>query len=346
MPTVTINSVTQNRAERTPGEVAVSQGVRQNGAGGVIPAGSLLDKLGGVVAAVAGGGGASAAVVLPPPSVHPHKKVGIQGNYSQKEVDIKKAVTFWKDKVAAAMDLAGWSKSADQVRHCSQVITHWSCHNCGHEWDSPDRCWHRLCPECAPIRAERLFEAHKVLVGQPNLKHLVLTLKNVPHLHWSSVTTIRRYFTRLRHRKLFRSAWRGGIYTIEFTYTGDKGWHIHIHALIDGRYIPKAVISKHWLEITGDSQVTWITRGKNSRQVLKYILKPTLELLNDPVELDSFLTVVQGRHLVAGFGRWSRVTERSLQGELRCPECGSTNIKLCGRRVAGTPFVPRSPPGE
>jgi len=244
------------------------------------------------------------------------------------------------------MDKAGWSKSADQVRHCSQVITHWSCHSCGHEWDSPDRCWHRLCPECAPIRAERLFEAHKKLTGQPNLKHLVLTLKNVPHLHWSSITTVRRYFTRLRHRKLFRNAWRGGIYTIEFTYSQAAGWHIHIHALIDGRYIPKAVISKHWLEITGDSQVTWITRSKNSRQVLKYILKPTLELLNDPVELDSFLTVIQGRHLVAGFGRWSRVTEKSLQGELRCPECGSTNIKLCGRRVAGTPFVSRSPPGE
>ncbi|GAH92655.1 unnamed protein product, partial [marine sediment metagenome] len=54
--TVTINSVTQNGAERTAGALAVSQGVRQNGAGGVIPAGSLLDKLGGVVAAAAGGG--------------------------------------------------------------------------------------------------------------------------------------------------------------------------------------------------------------------------------------------------------------------------------------------------
>ncbi|MBA7584401.1 hypothetical protein ES708_26354 [subsurface metagenome] len=168
----------------------------------------------------------------------------------------------------------------------------------------------------------------------------------MPHLHWSSVTTIRRYFTRLRHRKLFRLAWRGGIYTIEFTYSLATGWHIHIHALIDGRYIPKAVISKHWLEITGDSEVTWISRSKNSRQVLKYILKPTLELLNDPVELDSFLTVTEGRHLVAGFGKWSRVTEKSLLGVMRCPECGSTNIKLCGRRVAGTPFVSRSPPGE
>ncbi|MBA7582049.1 hypothetical protein ES708_23969 [subsurface metagenome] len=320
-----------------------------------------------------------------PPSVHPHKKVGIQGNYSQKEVDIKKAVALWRDKVADAMDLAGWEQQAHKVRYCSQVVTHWECHNCGTEWDSPDRCWHRLCPECAPIRAVRLFEAHKVLVGQPNLKHLVLTIKNVPHLHWSSVTTIRRYFTRLRHRKLFRLAWRGGIYTIEFTYSLATGWHIHIHALIDGRYIPKAEISKHWLEITGDSEVVWIEavttcgdtsvkcrwraktarqnsedksvwacnfRGNcehqinGSKQVLKYILKPTLELLNDPEELDSFLTVIQGRHLVAGFGKWSRVTEKSLLGVMRCPECGSTNIKLCGRRVAGTPFVSRSPPGE
>jgi len=248
--------------------------------------------------------------------------------------------------VADAMDNAGWSELADRVRHCSEVVTHWSCHNCGHEWDSPDRCWHRLCPECAPIRAVRLFGAHKQLAGCPNLKHLVLTLKNVPGLTWSSVDQVRRYFTRLRHRQLFKAAWRGGVYGIEFTWTGDKGWHIHIHALIDGAYIPQAVISRHWLEITGDSQVVWITRSKNSRQALKYILKPSLELLEDPIALDNFLTVVAGKHLVAGFGRWYRVTEKRLLGESCCPECGSTNIKLCGRRVAGSPYVPRSPPGD
>ncbi|GAI61212.1 unnamed protein product, partial [marine sediment metagenome] len=102
----------------------------------------------------------------------------------------------------------------------------------------------------------------------PSLKHLVLTLKNVPGLTWSSVDQVRQYFTRLRHRQLFKAAWRGGVYGIEFTWTGDKGWHIHIHALIDGDYIPQAVISRHWFEITGDSQVVWITRSKNSRQAL------------------------------------------------------------------------------
>lgn len=253
---------------------------------------------------------------------------------------------YTTELVADAIDKAGWIEVADRVRHCSEVVTHWTCHNCDHEWDSPDRCWHRLCPECAPIRAARLFEAHKRLAGCPNLKHLVLTLKNVPGLTWSSVDQVRRYFTRLRHRKLFRAAWRGGVYGIEFTWTGDKGWHIHIHALIDGAYIPQAVISRHWLDITGDSQVVWINRSKNSRQALKYILKPTLELLEDPVALDNFLTAVAGRHLVAGWGKWYRVTEKQLEGEFCCPECGSTNIKRCGRRVAGTPYVPRSPPGD
>lgn len=248
--------------------------------------------------------------------------------------------------VADAVDTAGWSELSDRIRHCSQVVTHWNCHNCGHEWDSPDRCWHRLCPECAPIRAVRLFEAHKRLTGVKHLKHLVLTIKNVPGLTWRSVPEVRRSFTRLRHRRLFKTAWRGGIYTIEFTYTGDKGWHIHIHALIDGAYIPQAVISKHWLDITGDSQVVWITGAKNSRQVLKYVLKPTRELFDDSVALDNFLTAIAGKHLVAGFGLWYRVTEKQLQGEFCCPKCGSTNIKLCGRRVAGTPFVPRSPPGD
>ncbi|MBA7669434.1 hypothetical protein ES703_77564 [subsurface metagenome] len=191
---------------------------------------------------------------------------------------------------------------------------------------APDRCHHRLCPDCGHIRALRLFNAHIHLTGRPNLKHLVLTFKNTPELAPEAIPWMRSCFTRLRHRKVFARSWRGGIYSMEFTYTKAMGWHPHIHALIDGDFVPQAEISKAWLAITGSSAVVWIEKAKKSKQVLKYILKPSDELLADPAALDNFLRVIRGRHFVSGWGKWYGVSERWLMGELTCPYCGSADI--------------------
>jgi len=254
-----------------------------------------------------------------------------------------------KTGILSALVAAGWPEVADKIRDCGRSAKKRRCLSCGAEWVAPDRCHHRICPDCAPIRASRLANAHERLTGQPNLKHLVLTFKNTPQLSADTIPWMQQCLTRLRHRKVFARAWRGGIYAFEFTYTKAKGWHPHIHALVDGDYIPQAVISKAWKEVTGSSDVVWIERARNSRQVLKYILKPGAELLGDPVALDNFLTVIHGRHLVSGWGRWHRVTERWLMGDDLCPFCGSENLETVGLVVWSHYYgrwVGRSPPAE
>ena len=249
--------------------------------------------------------------------------------------------------IERALLSAGWPELADKIRDCGLTAKKMRCGSCGGEWLAPDRCHHRLCPDCGHIRALRLFNAHIHLTGRPNLKHLVLTFKNTPELAPEAIPWMRSCFTRLRHRKVFARSWRGGIYSMEFTYTKAMGWHPHIHALIDGDFVPQAEISKAWLAITGSSAVVWIEKAKKSKQVLKYILKPSDELLADPAALDNFLRVIRGRHFVSGWGKWYGVSERWLMGELTCPYCGSADI---GGHVLVTwsayygRWVERSPP--
>ncbi len=238
---------------------------------------------------------------------------------------------------------------AVKIRECGLTAKKMRCRGCGAEWIAPDRCHHRLCPQCGQIRALRLFNAHKWLTGRPNLKHLVLTFKNTPGLSWETIPWMRSCFTRLRRRKLFARSWRGGVYSMEFTYSKETGWHPHIHALVDGDFVPQVKIASAWREITGSSQVVWIARAKRSKQVLKYILKPGQDLLDDPAALDNFLTVIQGRHFVSGWGRWYRVCEAWLMGELTCPCCGSTDIGVVGKVIWSDYYgqwVERSPPDE
>ena len=234
-------------------------------------------------------------------------------------------------KLAGAVKEAGWIEVGEKIGGCGTMGKRYRCRDCGYEWTVGDWCNHRLCPECGKRRAYALFNAHKRLAGRPNLKHLVLTFKNVDGLTWETVDWVRNCFTRLRNRKLFKNSWRGGVYAIEFTFSKLKGWHIHIHALVDGDYVPQAVISQVWKQITGSSDVVWISRAKSSRQVLKYILKPSHELLDDTEALDNFLTVIQGRHFVSGWGKWYRVSEKQLTDwERVCPDCGSKYIVFVG----------------
>ena len=255
--------------------------------------------------------------------------LGLQGTKSLPLLDPYKKVRVLK--LAGAVKEAGWIEAGEQIAGCGLMGKRYRCRDCGYEWTVGDWCNHRLCPECGKRRAYALFNAHKRLAGRPNLKHLVLTFKNVDGLTWETVDWIRNCFTRLRNRKLFKNAWVGGVYAIEFTFSKATGWHIHIHALVDGAFVPQAVISRVWKQVTGSSSVVWVTRAKNSRQVLKYVLKPSQELLDDPVALDNLLTVIEGRHFVSGWGKWYRVSEKQLTSwERVCPECGSKYIVFVG----------------
>jgi hypothetical protein len=52
---------------------------------------------------------------------------------------------------------------------------------------------------------------------------------------------------------------RGGFYAIEPIHKG-RGWHVHIHAILDADYLPQAELSRLWHEITGDAYIVDIRR--------------------------------------------------------------------------------------
>jgi len=51
-------------------------------------------------------------------------------------------------------------------------------------------------------------------------------------------------WARLLRNKFVRN-WRGGFYTLEVTNEG-KGWHLHLHALIDADWIDAGELAKVW----------------------------------------------------------------------------------------------------
>ena len=187
----------------------------------------------------------------------------------------------------------------------------------------PVRCGDRFrCPECARIAAARLVESFRPRIEA--MRHplfLSLTTLSVPLGGLSgALKEMLKAWGRLRHQKLFKRV-RGGVWSTEVTWSPVHGWHLHLHAIIDGAYIPQGELSEAWEKLTG-ARVVDIREVKDrrraAREVLKYVCKPW-ELDDD--QLDEVAAVFKGRRKADSWGS-AREVECAPEGELCCPRCG------------------------
>ena len=260
-----------------------------------------------------------------------------KSRYNQRKVYQAK---LWK-----TLEKAGLPSQAARVRSCHETFRIFECRDCKTHHDRetfpavPSSCSHRLCPHCAARRAAKFFEEHyEGLKRIKNPKLLTVTLKSVRRLSRKDFKRLTACFGRLRARKLFQWC-QGGIYGSEVTYNPAKGWHPHIHALIDAPYIPQAEIAAAWKEITGDSMVVdirQVKRGKKGlmkavEEVVKYPCKLD-DFVDDPALVKEYLDAVAGVNLIYGFGSQYRVRQR-VPYRPTCPVCGSINLASIGTVV-------------
>jgi hypothetical protein len=154
-----------------------------------------------------------------------------------------------------------------------------------------------------------------------------LTLKNIPDTEFNkgSVKRIRGYFNKLRHRKNFKTSIKGGFYMIQVTNDGN-GWHLHMHIIYDGLYIPKKALVNAWREITGGSYIVDIGEAKNPKRAVAYLLSdfsgtPRIREQDKTV----YNGVFKGSRLVQAFGCYART---KMSSPYKCPSCGGSSWRI------------------
>lgn len=169
-------------------------------------------------------------------------------------------------------------------------------------------CRCRMCPFCAHRRARAGAErCHAAIAAMDSTRFLTLTLR---HRHAPLHLELDRLFAAFKAlRKL--PAWKrhvtGGIYGVEAHPSADGvGWHVHLHALIDGAFWDHHDISKCWLQATGDSGIVCI-KACNSRSaaagyITKYCSKPASCRSWKPDQIVEFAIGMRGRRLLNTFG--------------------------------------------
>jgi hypothetical protein len=103
----------------------------------------------------------------------------------------------------------------------------------------------------------------------------------------------------------------GGLWTLEVKLSKAGKWHPHLHLLVEGAYIPQDVLSKLWIEITGDSYIVDVRDAcpddaqEVTRYLTKYITKPAgVDVVNSPDRFDQYMVAIAGSRAFEFLGSW------------------------------------------
>lgn len=183
-----------------------------------------------------------------------------------------------RDQVVSSLCKAGLHQLASKLESCSTEQTIIRCEGCKKAQVVWNHCDNRVCPVCQPRLARQRGDELAWWVrqvGQP--KHVVLTVQNVATLTADYVQAFKKRFQRLQ-RSRFAANWRGGMYSLEVTH-GASGWHLHLHALIDAKWIDSGDLARKWAEIVGqDFAIVKVVDARNTdylRELCKYTVKGT-----------------------------------------------------------------------
>jgi hypothetical protein len=270
------------------------------------------------------------------------------------------ANTIHKNTVAAKLRRGGLGDIADVLEHCHTIPTYALCSGCGRHQKFLNRCDTFICPECAPRRSKDRERAVKWWAARiPQPKHVTLTVKNVPNITKAHVLEFKKWWRNLRGQVIARN-WTGGFYTIEITNEG-RGWHLHLHALINAVWIDEFALSTAWARTTnGMGRIVKVKSARCAsylKQVTKYLVKGNQLAAWSPNQLVEFYHAFDGTRTFGVFGDlygartefadwWKAVRDKKPACVCGCDQqiIFSSERWLERDLVPNSPTAPRPPP--
>lgn len=229
------------------------------------------------------------------------------------------------------------------------------CTCCGEQKSVFVHCKRRWCPSCQPMVSAVRMERWGHAIEQMQWP-LFITLTIPNSVDPESLRVLRSAWSRLRRRKLISSRIRGGVATFEITNKG-SGWHPHIHAVADCRWLslhvpeplrtdPSVVVqekcrlaqkelSSLWADVLQvDTAIVWVRRvkevGSMAKEVMKYCMKGS-DLVESVDPISPMLRVLKQTRTLSGWG--------SLH-PLPCPDTEDSPAVECEKCHSQGAFLP------
>lgn len=176
------------------------------------------------------------------------------------------------------------------------------------------RCRDRLCPLCSRLR-QRDVEARLTAATAKTSGIRFITLTRAPQSKPLAeiIDDLTACFAKLRRLALWKKHVHSAAAVMEFKISlSDRHWHVHLHLLVGGKFIPQALLKDAWYEITGDSFIVDVRavheRGDAIAYVAKYAGKPPDTGSWSEDEIREYASATHGRRLVNLSGGWHNNT--------------------------------------
>ncbi len=159
------------------------------------------------------------------------------------------------------------------ISTCGQMYVTLRCEKCGNVHKSYLTCKKRTCEMCARKRAKRLVKAFSPIVSSFSWPaFMTLTLPSVESRDViKQKNRLIESFAKLRRWK--EIGFKKGVYTIEILKKNGDYWYLHLHALIDCKWLDQKILSDIWKKITGDASIVDIRRVSNTQKACMEVLK-------------------------------------------------------------------------
>jgi len=242
--------------------------------------------------------------------------------------------TIVKKTGNTSLDYIG-NKLQKNMNNCKTHHITRMCCDCETYKPIPITCQIRICEKCEATRKykinNRIFQYFK-LFQHPKL----LTLTFAEHEYPThDVKRKCELFCREFRRRMLEAGYVFNGFRFLECVPKDDGFHIHFHYIIETRrFIPQKLISKVWLEVTGNSFIVDI-RPISSKKGLEYALKYS----SKPIQTEKFkklgLTQQDIMKIYVQFfyktRMWSKLgifynmKLQELKKRMVCSNCGSEN---------------------
>jgi hypothetical protein len=199
-----------------------------------------------------------------------------------------------------------------------------------------NRCEVFYCPCCAKRLANDRRKSVEWWCGQIRQpKHVIVTTRNTAGISASRVREIKAAWSRLRRRS-FAKNWRGGFYSLEVTNEG-RGWHLHIHALVDAPWIDSGRLATEWADCVGQDfaivKVKDARAGDYLRELCKYIVDGNALASWKPEVIRDYIEAFKGQRTFGCFGVLYKLRQEhkafleSVQTDKNQCECGCSTFR-------------------
>lgn len=207
-------------------------------------------------------------------------------------------------------------------------------------------CHHRFCLPCANERSRSIAMNVQEHLGRKRARFLTLTLRSTTESLGELLTKLSTCFSRLRRRAIWKKRVTGGVAFIEIKWSATRErWNVHLHAVVQGKYIEVGLLSQAWKHITSDSLIVDIRAIKDNRTVTRYVTKYACKplhysVLHDNDKLREAILALKGRRLAITFGDWRGVLLTTKPDEEAWTNLGSLE-SMIAKAANGEPDAQR-----